>query len=87
MSKKVRWIVYGFVLVFGFLLIGSAFKTPGILGKIVVIVGMVLAIKAILLITSKTSDKIFEWWSNKPVIVFRIWAGIIFIFGIFLFMA
>ena len=73
-SRKLKRVVFGFILVFGFLMIGSALKAPGILSKVIVIIGMILAIKAIMLITGKTSDKVFAWWADKPLYFFRAWA-------------
>ena len=78
MSRKVRWTVYGFLLVFGFLMMGSVFKAPGLVPKIVGIIGIIITIKVILMITSKTSEKIFGWLAKKPLIIFRIWALFIF---------
>ena len=82
MSKKVKRIVYGFVLIFAFLMVGSVMKAPGMLAKIIGIIGMVMAIKAIMLITSKTSETVLTWWADKPIIVFRVWAGCLVIMGI-----
>lgn len=82
MSKKVKRIVYGFVLLFAFLMVGSVMKVPGILAKILGIIGMVMAIKAIMLITSKTSETVSSWWVDKPIIVFRVWAGCLVVMGI-----
>ncbi|MBU1084619.1 MAG: hypothetical protein ABIG55_01080 [Candidatus Omnitrophota bacterium] len=86
MSKKVKRIVYGFVLLFSFLMIGSVMKVPGVLAKALGAVGMIIAIKAIMLITAKTSENISGWWADKPLIVFRIWAGCLIIMGIMLMM-
>ena len=86
-NRKLRWIVYGFIMVFGFLIIVSVFKAPGLLYKIVGMIGMIIAIKGILLITSKTSDKMFDWLATKPLGFFRIWGCIVLAMGIMLFLA
>ena len=36
MNRKMKWLVFGFVLFFGFLLIGSAIKAEGLIAKIIV---------------------------------------------------
>ena len=87
MNRRMRGVVYGFILVFGFLLIGSVIKSPGFLSKVVGIVGAVIAIKAILLITSKTSEKIFDWEREKPLIYFRMWALAVLAVGLMLMFA
>ncbi|MDP8258689.1 MAG: hypothetical protein P9L90_04625 [Candidatus Aadella gelida] len=82
MSKKFKRIVYGFVLILAFLMVGSVMKVPGMLAKILGIVGMVMAVKAIMLITSKTSETVLGWWADKPIIVFRVWAGCLVVMGV-----
>jgi hypothetical protein len=87
MNRRVRRVVYGFLLVFGFLMIGSVFKTPGLLPKIIGIVGMIIVIKVIMLITSRTSEKVFDWWAERPLIFFRIWALLVLAIGTMLMFA
>jgi len=84
MSRKMRRVVYGFIIIFAFLLIGSVIKAHGVTPKIIGIIGMVLAIKAILLITSKTSEKIFDWLTERSLKFFRIWALLILAVGVLL---
>lgn len=84
MGRRMRRVVFGFLLVFSFLLIGSVIKAPGILAKIVAIIGMVFAIKVIMLITSKVSDKTFEWWGERPLVYFRIWGLFVLATGLLL---
>lgn len=82
MSRGMRRIVFGFVIVFGFMLTGSILRVPGNLTKIAGIVGMIITIKAIMLLTSKTSEKVVEWWSEKPLMVFRLWGLVVLALGI-----
>jgi len=83
-NRKVRWIVFGFILVFGIMMMGSIFKTSGLLSKIVGIIGMIIAIRVIMLLTSKTSEKVFEWMARRTVRSFRIGAFLIFVIGVML---
>ena len=87
MNRKLKLTVYVFIIIFGFLLIGSVLGARGILPKIVGIIGMVITIKGILLITSKTSEKMSEWVANKPLQFFRIWALAVLTIGIMLLLA
>ena len=82
MNRRMRRVVYGFIRVFGFLMIGSVFKTPGLVPKIIGIVGMIIVIKVIMLITSRTSEKIFDWWGERSLNFFRILALCILAIGI-----
>ena len=81
-SRRMKWVVYGFLLVFGFLMIGSVIKAPGILAKIVGILGILLVIKVVILMMSKASEKLWEWWLRQPLIVFRLQAVLLIILGI-----
>ena len=87
MSRKFRFIIYGFILMFGIVIIGSVFKAEGIIAKLVGLIGIIISIKAILLLTSKTSDKIVGWFAEKPIKFFRIIACVMIIFGIMLYLA
>lgn len=82
MSRKVKRIVFGFMLILSFTMIGSVIKVPGIIAKIVGVIGMFIAIKAIMAITSKTSENVFEWWGKKPLTVFRILGAVVFSIGV-----
>lgn len=84
LSRKLRRVVFAFILVFGLLIIGSVLKAPGILAKIVGIIGIFIAVKAVLLLTSKTQEKLFDWWAERPIIFFRIWAAFVLATGIML---
>lgn len=84
MSRKIKWAVYGFLLAFGILITGSVMKIPGILAKIVGLVGVILIIKTIVLMLSKTSEKLWEWWLSQPLIIFRLQALCFVVVGIML---
>jgi hypothetical protein len=74
MTRRLKLVIYCFVFSFGILIMGSVVKASGLVAKIVGVVALYLAIKAIVLVTSKTSEKVFEWWGERPIIFFRLWA-------------
>jgi len=82
MTKKMRRIVLGVCIVFGVMMTGNVFRLAGIIPKIIGIAGIVITIKAIMLITSKSQEKFFDWWGNRPVQVFRILALVFLFLGI-----
>ena len=84
MNRKMRWIVFGFILMFGIMMMSAIFKAEGFLPKVVGIIGMIIAIRAIMLLTSKTSQKVFDWWGERPLKYFRVAAFIIFAIGVML---
>jgi len=84
LTRKIKFIVYGSVLVFGFFLIASIVKIDGIYGKIIGIAGLLISIKVIMLITSKTTEMMFEWISNRSLLFFRVWGAVLLGMGIVL---
>ncbi|MEA3489401.1 MAG: hypothetical protein U9R44_03540 [Candidatus Omnitrophota bacterium] len=84
MGRRTKRVVYVFVIVFGFLMIGSVIKAPGLSAKVVGIIGMIITIKAIMLLTSKASLKIATWLADRPLIFFRIWAILFLAIGLML---
>ncbi len=70
-DRKMKRVVYAFIFVFGFSLVASVFKMHGIISKIVAVVGLFVLIKGIMLVTSKTSEKVFTWWAERPLGYFR----------------
>lgn len=87
MARKIKWIIFGFILVFGFSLLGSIIKAEGLFLKIVGIAGLIIVVKAILLVTTKTSDKMTNWWQDRPLIFFRFWGLFFLATGLGLFLA
>jgi len=85
MSRKLRLVVYVFIAVFGLFIIGSALKARGLLPKIAGLLGIIITIKAILLLTSKSSEKMLAWWSGRPVVFFRALGAFMFLMGLGLF--
>lgn len=70
-TRRIRRVVNGFLIVFGIVLMAGAMKNSGLLPKIIGIIGVVIAIKVILWVTSKTSEKLFSWLGERPLIFFR----------------
>ena len=87
MNRKLMFIVYGFIIVFGFMIIGSVIGAPGLLPKIIGIAGMIIVIKGILMLTRKGSGKMIDWLQAKPLLFFRVWALFIIVIGIMLILA
>jgi len=82
MSRKLKWVTFGFMFLFGILILGSVFKTPGILPKIVGLAGLIITVKGILFLTAKTSEKLTAWWKEKPLFIFRIWGFLMGLIGL-----
>ena len=84
MSRRLKWTIYGSVLAFALILIGSVMRTPGIIPKIIILIGAILAIRVITLFAAKTADKVLDLWADRPLNFFRIWALVTLATGIML---
>ena len=84
MTRKMKWAVYGFILVLMFSLFGVVIKAEGLFLKIAGLIGVFIVINAILSITAKASEKISDFWTKKPLAFFRIWGLVVLISGILL---
>ena len=87
MGRKIKFIVYVFVIVFGILMLASVIRAPGWLSKLVGLLGIVITIYIIRLLTNRTSGQILLWLGKKPVPFFRALALAVTIIGIMLMLA
>ncbi len=83
-NRKIRWIVLGFILIFALSILGAVLKAEGLLLKLAGIIGIIIAIRAVLLLTSKTSGKLLDKLADRPLVYFRIGGLLILIIGIIL---
>jgi hypothetical protein len=86
MNFRMKFIVYGFVLVFAVLILGSAITAESLMAKAGGIVGLIITIKVIMLITSKSSQKLSMWLDGKPLRFFRVWAVVVFVMGLMVYL-
>ena len=84
MNRKVRWVVYGFVLMLVFSLLGVVIKAQGLFLKLGGLVGIFIVVKGILLLKSKASEKISNLWAGKSLLFFRVWGIVVLASGILL---
>jgi hypothetical protein len=87
MNFRVKFIVYGFIVIFTVFILISVIKAQGMPAKIAGLAGLIITIKIIMLITSKSSERLSAWLEKKPLIFFRLLALIVFIMGLMLFLA
>ena len=81
-TRRMKWTVYIFLIAFGMLITGSVIKAPGWPAKVAGVVGAILAIKGMLLLFTKASDRLWEWWASQPIIYFRFQALAMLALGI-----
>ena len=83
-NRRMKFAIFGALLILGILMIGSVMKAEGFLPKIVGIIGAILIIKGILVLVSKASGKLWAWWAEQSLLFFRIQALIFIVIGIIL---
>lgn len=79
--KKLKKIFFGLALVIGLLLVKAAWGIPGLLAKILVVLGFIGILKAFYFLKAKAADSLIEWFIGQPVKFFRMWAVGQIIFG------
>ena len=83
-NRKMRWMVYGFIIVFVFSLLGMVFKAQWLWLKVGGIVGIFFAVKAVLGLVAKATGKVTGFWEDKPLTFFRIWGLVLLLCGVLL---
>lgn len=81
MNRRIRFMVFFFAIMLGLVVAGSVLNVQGMIAKVIGIAGLVIAIKAIMVLTSRSAEKVLSWWGNRPVMFFRIWAVIFILLG------
>lgn len=86
-SRKIRWAIYGFVLMFIFSLLGIIFRAEGLLLKLIGIIGIFVVIRMTAFVSGRADQKLGDWGSKQSLLFFRIWGIVILIIGLSLFLA
>ncbi|MFH1478139.1 MAG: hypothetical protein ABIG92_00005 [Candidatus Omnitrophota bacterium] len=82
--KKARRKMLLAVIILSCVLFFSAAKyAGGALGKAFLVFGLLGIIKAVFFATSKASEKILDWWLDRPLWMWRVWAGCFTLLGLF----
>lgn len=85
--KLRRWF-FAAALFFGALLVSVGWKQPGLLPKVLVLIGVAAILKGLLLINSKATETITAWVLSRPILHLRIFAvaeiavGFLILFGL-----
>lgn len=80
--KKLKKILFLIVLFLSLLLISVAWKSEGLLSKVVMVLGIIGIFKGFFLLKAKAADKILAWYTNQPLIFFRFGACLQIAIGI-----
>jgi uncharacterized protein YjeT (DUF2065 family) len=85
--KKFRRIFFAIAFILGGYLILLSWRMPGLLSKIVMLIGIIIVFKGMFLLRAKTAEKIVDWFSNQPLTYFRLGGLLYVIFGIVILLA
>ena len=79
--KRIRGYLFAIALCLSVLLIKAVWGHPGILSKVALILGIIGIFKAFFFMKGKAADKMLEWFANRPLKIFRLFAAIQIIIG------
>ena len=80
--KKLKKYLFFIIIILSLFLMGAAWKSEGILSKIVMVLGIIGIVKALFLLRAKAAENILEWFIKQPSIFFRLAASLQIIIGI-----
>lgn len=87
-SKKVRKtrrkIIFLMAILVATLFFSAAKYTHGALANVFLILAFLGIVKTTFFLTSKGAEKILDWWAEKPLWMWRVWAGCFVLIGILL---
>lgn len=82
MTRTLKWVLFGFVVTLTISLIGSVFKANGLMIKAASVAGLIIAVRLIVVLGSKTSGRMGDWLSGRNLNFFRLWGIFIVVTGI-----
>ena len=80
--KKLKRYLFLITITLSICLIAAAWKTEGLLSKIIMVLGIIGIFKAFFLLKAKAAEKILQWFVKQPVVFFRFAACLQIIIGI-----
>lgn len=83
--KKIRKYLFAAALAISSVILSVAWNSQGILAKIVFVFGVIGVFKSMFFLKEKTSQKLIEWLSDRPIKFFKIWAIAQICFGLMIF--
>ena len=81
-KKTRRKILFLAILVVAGLFLSAARYAHGMLANVLLIAGILVVIKALFVFSSKAADKTIDWWAERPLWMWRLWAAGIVLIGI-----
>jgi len=73
--KKIRRYLFAITISLSALIMGAAFKSEGLLSKVIFGLGVFGVLKGFFFLKGKASEKVIEWYKTRSVKFFRISAA------------
>lgn len=73
--RKLRRYFFAAAVFFGVLLISAGWKQPGLLPKMLVLIGVAAVLKGLLLLNSRASERVTAWVLARPILHLRVFAA------------
>lgn len=74
-KKTRRKALFLVIIVLSGLFVFAAGYAHGVIANIMLIMGLLGIIKAFFFLTSKAADRLMDWWLDRPLWLWRVWAG------------
>jgi len=83
-TKKLKRIFFALAFIIGALLIKATWGMEGLIPKIIMVIGIIAIFKSVFFLKAKSSEKLIQWWMDRPINFYRIWSVGMLAFGAFL---
>jgi len=80
--KKIRRLLFAAAVFLGVLLITAAFKSHGLLSKLLLVLGIIAVFKGMFFLKGKVADKVLGWYAAQPILIFRLGACVQILLGV-----
>lgn len=81
-KKTRRKVLFLIALLAGGLFLSAAKYASGLLANVFLIAGVLGVIKGVFFLTSKAADRMLDWWAEKPLWMWRLWAACLVLVGL-----
>ena len=81
-KRSRRKLLFLIILLMAGLFLSAAKYAHGLLASVFLIIGILGSIKAVFFFSSKAAEKAIDWWLEKPLWMWRVWAASFIVLGI-----
>jgi len=79
--RKIRRLFFALAVGLGLLLINATLGVPGLLAKILLVMGFIAILKGLFFLKAQAAEGIITWCLEQPIGFYRYWACGLIIFG------